>query len=292
MEDSKMRAAGPGGMDSNDSYVYTLAYSGAEIDSAITGWHTAQDQANATPADIAQGKKAITKMGLVTGTLEAGGGNSMPIVTTAGSGSAYTATVEGITSLTNGLTITIIPHVVSTSISPTLNINGLGAKTIKRRYSYTNSSTASGQSSSWLTANKAQLLQYDGAYWIAVGTSKPYGPDMYGTVSVSNGGTGKTSWTANRPIYASSSSVLAQSAAPTADKSLYAQDKTGAPYWMTPDKVRTALQVVDIDTLMFLMDNKLNVDGDATSVNGLKFQVSAAEPTTLPANTVAFVFEE
>ncbi len=208
MEDNITRAAGPGGESNGNGDVYTLAFTGEEIDAAVTGWHTAQDQANATPADIAQGKKAITKMGLVTGTLEAGGGNSMPIVTTSGTGSAYTATVEGITSLNSGLVLTIIPNVSSTSASPTFNLNGLGAKTIKRRYSYTNSNTASGQSSSWLTANKPQLLQYDGTYWIAIGTNKPYGPDMYGTVAVANGGTGKTSWTANRPIYASSSSRI------------------------------------------------------------------------------------
>lgn len=163
------------------------------------------------------------------------GASTAPVVTTSGSGSAYTATLDGVTSLYTGLMITIIPHASSTSTSPTFNLNGLGAKTIKRRYSYTNSSTASGQLSSWLSINKPQVLQYDGTYWIAVGANKPYGPDMYGTVGVSNGGTGKTSWTSNRLVYASTSSTLTQLTPLTIGEGFLRQSASGPPMWTSLD---------------------------------------------------------
>lgn len=78
MSNNTTRAAGPGGVGGVDGDAYSLAYTGAEIDAAITGWQTAQNQADATAADIAQGKKAITGAGLVTGTMEAGGGSYDP----------------------------------------------------------------------------------------------------------------------------------------------------------------------------------------------------------------------
>lgn len=174
------------------------------------------------------------------------GGSVSPVVTTSGSGSAYTATLDGVTSLYAGLMITIIPHSSSTSTSPTLNLNSLGAKTIKRRYSYTNSSTASGQLSSWLSINKPQVLQYDGTYWIAVGANKPYGPDMYGTVGVSNGGTGKTSWTSNRLVYASGTTTLAQLAPPTIREGYLSQGVSGAPFWIDTNDMCGAIGAMPV----------------------------------------------
>lgn len=174
------------------------------------------------------------------------GGSVSPVVTTSGSGSAFTATLDGVTSLYAGLMVTIIPHASSTSVSPTLNLNGLGAKTIKRRYSYTNSSTASGQSTSWLSINKPQVLQYDGTYWIAVGANKPYGPDMYGTVGVSNGGTGKTSWTSNRLVYASGTTTLTQVASPTTGTGYLTQSSSGAPSWISSDNMCGAIGAMPV----------------------------------------------
>ena len=54
--------------------------------------------------------------------------NGGTIVTTSGTGAAYTATVGGISTLEKGMRITIIPHANSTTTTPTLNINALGAK--------------------------------------------------------------------------------------------------------------------------------------------------------------------
>ncbi|WP_050698646.1 leucine-rich repeat protein [Anaeromassilibacillus senegalensis] len=76
MSNNTTRAAGPGGVGGVDGDAYPLAYTGAEIDTAISGWQTAKSQADATAADIAAGKKAITTAGLVTGTMQASGGDS------------------------------------------------------------------------------------------------------------------------------------------------------------------------------------------------------------------------
>lgn len=114
-------------------------------------------------------------------------------VTTAGSGSAYTATIDGITALTKGMIITIIPHTVSTTTAPTLNLNSLGAKTIRMPVAYNTSLTTGGGVSSWLAANCPITLQYNGTYWLTVGLQKPSAQNLYGTVPVANGGTGVTS---------------------------------------------------------------------------------------------------
>ncbi|MEA4934802.1 MAG: hypothetical protein VB071_14655 [Lawsonibacter sp.] len=51
------------------------------------------------------------------------------------------------------------------------------------------------------------------------------------TVPVSNGGTGKTSWTANQLIYPSATTTLGQMAFPAVAGSLLRQGTSGAPYW-------------------------------------------------------------
>ena len=112
-------------------------------------------------------------------------------ITTAGDGAAYTATVEGITSLTAGATFMMIPHVVSTSKTPTLNVNSLGAKTIRRRLSNSTTSTVAAATTNWLGASKPVRVIYDGTYWIADFT-RPNATDLYGTLAIASGGTGAT----------------------------------------------------------------------------------------------------
>lgn len=112
-------------------------------------------------------------------------------VTTAGTGDAYTATVDGITSLVVGTTLTIVPHVVSTAVSPTLNVNGLGAKVLRRRATNGTGTTSSGYIASWLAASKPIQVTYDGTYWI-VDLQKPNALDLFGAVEIAHGGTGAT----------------------------------------------------------------------------------------------------
>ena len=112
-------------------------------------------------------------------------------VTAAGTGAAYTATVEGITALAAGISFILIPHVVSTVVNPTLNVNGLGAKYIRRRVSNSTITTANASSANWLGANKPIRVIYDGTYWIAE-FDLPNANDIYGTVGIAKGGTGAT----------------------------------------------------------------------------------------------------
>lgn len=100
------------------------------------------------------------------------------IVTTEGTGAAYTATLDPAPSaLYTGMKITVIPHTVSTSTSATLNVNGLGAKYFRQR-GYTTGSLYSPYNSSFLTSGKPVTLIYDGTYWVMTEYSKPYWYDV------------------------------------------------------------------------------------------------------------------
>ena len=94
-------------------------------------------------------------------------------ITTAGTGSAYTATVPGITALASGVSFIMVPHVVSSSTTPTLNVNSLGAKNIKRRLSSISTSVQSGYSNTWLAKGTPFRVTYDGTQWIVEGLTKP-----------------------------------------------------------------------------------------------------------------------
>lgn len=52
-----------------------------------------------------------------------------------------------------------------------------------------------------------------------------------GTLGVGRGGTGKSSWTANRLMYPTSSTNIDQMAVPTQDGMYLCQNRTGAPFW-------------------------------------------------------------
>ena len=113
-------------------------------------------------------------------------------VVTEGTGSVYTATVEGITSLSAGVSFVMIPHAESTTSSPKLNVNSLGEKLIQRRISNcTGTFYNASAPSDWLTAGKPITVTYDGEYWIA-DLPVPNANDIMGTVSIENGGTGAT----------------------------------------------------------------------------------------------------
>lgn len=110
-------------------------------------------------------------------------------VTTAGTGAEYTATVAGVTKLNVGLSFNMVPHVVSTTTTPTLNVNGLGAKVIRRRLSGSTTATTIGGSEGWLAVNKPVYMTFDGTYWIA-DIVQPNVADLYGILAVAKGGTG------------------------------------------------------------------------------------------------------
>ena len=114
------------------------------------------------------------------------------LYTTSGNGSVYTVTANNITSLTTGLRLIIVPHTNSTTTSPSLNVNGLGIKTIRRPVSNSLSTTAALGAAGWLEANKPVEIMYNGTYWVVMNMIRPEASDINGTISVANGGTGAT----------------------------------------------------------------------------------------------------
>lgn len=97
-------------------------------------------------------------------------------------GVAYSATVPGIDALTAGASFIMIPNKTSTSTAPTLNVNGLGAKSIRRRLNNIVTVTSQGYTKTWISVNQPFTVIYDGSYWIVEGMAQPVGADIYGTV--------------------------------------------------------------------------------------------------------------
>ena len=125
-------------------------------------------------------------------------GNGLEIVTTEGDGSAYAAIVPNISELTAGVSFIMNPHTASTSVTATLNVNNLGAKSLRRPISSNNVSTVAPSADNWLTASKPVTVMYNGTYWIVTDMARPNGPDIYGTVALANGGTGASTAEAAR----------------------------------------------------------------------------------------------
>lgn len=85
----------------------------------------------------------------------------------------------------------MIPNTVSTTTMPSLNVNNLGAKYIRRRLSSSTSTAVAGSTANWLGANKPVRVIYDGTYWI-VDITRPSATDIYGVLPITAGGTGST----------------------------------------------------------------------------------------------------
>ena len=103
-------------------------------------------------------------------------------VASSSDGVAYIATVPGIESLSSGASFIMIPDKTSASKEPTIDVNGLGAKKIRRRLSAITTSLQSGYSNTWISINKPFQIVYDGAAWVVEGMPKPVGADVYGAV--------------------------------------------------------------------------------------------------------------
>lgn len=150
------------------------------------------DYVPAAQKGAAGGVATLDDTGKVPSTQISVASGQPPVVTTEGTGEAYTAQVPGITELYPGLMITMIPHTTSTSTEPKLDVNGLGAKSI-RRYVATNTLGSSvGAMANWIRASYPITLMYVGAHWRAVSLTKSSATDLSGTVAVVNGGTGAT----------------------------------------------------------------------------------------------------
>jgi hypothetical protein len=109
-------------------------------------------------------------------------------------GVSYTVTIPGVTELKHGMRITISPARMSASISPTLNVNGLGTHGIRLPLTFNNTAAATPNLATFYSAGKPLLLMYDASYaggvWKAMEKPLVSAPDLYGITPIGNGGTG------------------------------------------------------------------------------------------------------
>ena len=118
-----------------------------------------------------------------------------PIVeATSTDGIAYTATIDGITELYNGLEIIVIPNMTSTKNAVNFNLNNLGAKNIRVKidgYNNGNSGTIAALAT-WFGEGVPLTIRYTEKFdmWQTVDFSRQSVSGLYGTVKVEQGGTG------------------------------------------------------------------------------------------------------
>lgn len=104
-----------------------------------------------------------------------------PVAATSSDGVAYVTTVPGITALTAGLSFIMIPNTISASRTPTLNVNELGAKSLRVRVSGYSATTSAALTTNWLAPNKPVRVTYDGLWWVAE-IILPSAQQLYGSV--------------------------------------------------------------------------------------------------------------
>lgn len=114
--------------------------------------------------------------------------NPVPAIST--DGINYTATIEGVTSLSNGLTITVIPTMNSVQPNINLNLNGLGAKNVRMTLPFSSgNSGALATVNSWFSADAPMTLRYHAKMNIwKSDLQRQSAQNLYGSVPVQNGG--------------------------------------------------------------------------------------------------------
>lgn len=110
------------------------------------------------------------------------------VIKTGGTSTAYTASVSGLTELTNYVSIVITPN-TTCGTSPTLNVNGIGARNIYKVISSSgNSVTSAHVTEGTLCVNGTYRLTYFGGAWYM--NAIDYAPKyMYGTTDYTAGTT-------------------------------------------------------------------------------------------------------
>lgn len=174
------------GLDEIDTHL-------SNIDTLLEGKSdTTHTHANATTTDSGMMSSADkVKMD----SIEERATHSIPVVQmTSTDGVAYTATIDGVTELTAGMTYLFTPNMTTTSTTPTLNVNGLGECRIRRKLSMGTGTSSSGELTTMFYAKRPTLLMYDTSlgnnkFWFALDSTRPCATDLYGYVPVRKGGT-------------------------------------------------------------------------------------------------------
>lgn len=156
--------------------------------------------ANITPDKIDAAKRDMSNVAADAFREKASSaGVGIPVASaTSADGVIFSATIDGVTELYNGLIITIVPDRNSASTTPKLNVNGLGEKMVRLPLSFNNAAMSMPKMETYISEGRPLTLQYDAAYlnddgiWKVFGKQKTSGQDLYGTVPVEGGGTGAT----------------------------------------------------------------------------------------------------
>lgn len=187
-----------------------------------------------TPDKLAEGYTALDASGaLITGTAKTGGNTVYygECSTTAGT-QAKTVTISGITELTTGLSIRVkFTNAQSYNGAPTLNLNSLGAKNIRRN------GTTNAARYEWLAGEVLDLV-YDGDAWLMV-----------------NGGVATTTYYGHTKLATSATSTSTALAATPASINSLAQNMiagvavySASSTYAVGDKVRYNYQIWECNT--------------------------------------------
>jgi len=165
----------------------------ADITAYNNNWDTIDNELNKLNEDFSSVDDRVNDLVDEVNTL-----GERIVSATSTDGVSYNATIGYIGNLYNGLELTIVPTMTSTTNALTLNLNGLGAKSIKLPLSTNTSAAVTPDTANFLVANRPVTLMYDANYstsgaWLAVNKQKTSASDLYGTVPIENGGTGATS---------------------------------------------------------------------------------------------------
>jgi hypothetical protein len=120
-----------------------------------------------------------------------------PVAVTSSDGVNYIATASQVKAASlselKGVKLVIIPNITSTNAyNVSLDVNGLGAKLIKRWDNTDTGEFWSFTKPGWFKAGYPTTVTFNGTYWMIEGMNKPYASDLSGSVAIANGGTGAT----------------------------------------------------------------------------------------------------
>ena len=152
---------------------------------------------NITPPKIGAADSALSNVDNMVFASKVASATSVIVDATSEDGVVYNATINGLTELKNGMEITIIPNIRSTSKTISLNINNWGAVAVRQPLSFSTFVATAPDRDYFLYENTPCRLMYhanytSGGIWLMADKQKTSAQDLYGTLPIEGGGTGAT----------------------------------------------------------------------------------------------------